>query len=442
MITKEVLFELPEILLKPKVIDNFFTDDMFSRVKEHVGQTGLGGDSLKYHTMYARWEASQIVFDDDIEQYCTERAREIIGDDSLEKTYFFATRYQRKDGCIPHLWEHVDQNGTQLTIDIGIENTSEWGIIVEDEYFLQTPNRAIAFCGQQHTHSRPPYPTRDESKYTTVLFLHFAQSGHWMHNEKNGLAKYGKDGNIRFFNRNRFLPMPDGPVNQPVCSCHDYSNMLGLYDEIAGYAFDSEPEIVDQEILSEEEIGPGIMKYQISKSSSRVIKGLIQNSMFKQWGESQVLYEKDKISVNTDIRNCFSYDLVGKELSCHPQDPIRRASESISSISNLVIERYRSKYKIVELESKSTLLLRYEEDGKFKNHIDDHPRFPRIVSMSWILNEDYDGGELEFKEFNLRIKPEAGSIIVFSSAYPYSHEVHPVLSGIRYSVVKWYQFKK
>lgn len=441
MITKELMFELPETLAEPKIIKNFFPAEMLERVKKNVADTGLGTDRLDFHTMLARWEAP-VQFDPDIEEHCIQKARELFKDDSLKKAYFFAVRYQRKDGCIPHLWEHTDQNGTQTTIDITIENTANWGLIVEGQHFEQNPNDAIIFCGQQHMHARPPYPTQDPEKFTTVLFLHFTQPDHWIQKEHDGIYKYGSDGDIRFFNRNRYLAMPDGPVNQPVCSCHDYSNALNLYDTIVGDATDSKPETVDMTVMAKEELAPGIIKYKIARESARILKGLIQNAMFKQWYPAQVLVKDDKPGVDYAARNCFNYFVTGKELTCHPQDPIRRAAESLQTGLDAIIEDFRGRYSIVPLVSHHTVLLRYEEGNKFHNHIDDHPVFPRVVSLSLFLNDDFEGGELEFKEFNLKIKPEAGEIVVFSSGFPYMHQVHPITKGIRYAVVKWYDYVK
>jgi hypothetical protein len=440
MLTKKVLFELPEVLSEPKVVKDFFPQEMFDRVKKTVIDTGIGTGETQFHTMLARWE-SPIGFDSDIEEYCVKRTREIFNDNTLLKAYFFVVRYQYKDGCIPHLWEHTDQNGTQTTIDITVENTADWDIIVEGERFKQESNNAIIFCGQQHIHSRPPYPTTDPEKYVTVLFLHFTQPDHWIQKEKYGIHKYGRDGDVRFFNRNRYLAMPDAPINQPVCDCHDYSGTLNLYNEIVGQAFDIPPEIVDMSILDKIELAPGIIKYKIAKESARVLKGLIQNSMFKQWQPAEVLKENNKPGINYDARNCFNYFIDDKQLHCHPQDPIRRVAESFKIGLDVIVEDFRSRYSIVPLISHHTVLLRYEAGHKFHDHIDDHPKFPRVVSISVFLNDDYDGGELEFKEFNLKIKPVAGEIVVFSSGFPYIHQVHPITTGIRYAVVKWYQYK-
>jgi predicted 2-oxoglutarate/Fe(II)-dependent dioxygenase YbiX len=67
--------------------------------------------------------------------------------------------------------------------------------------------------------------------------------------------------------------------------------------------------------------------------------------------------------------------------------------------------------------------------------------FPRTVSLSFYVNDDFDGGEIEFQHFNISHKPTAGDIILFSSSYPYMHRVKPVTDGTRYAIVNWYRYK-
>ena len=66
----------------------------------------------------------------------------------------------------------------------------------------------------------------------------------------------------------------------------------------------------------------------------------------------------------------------------------------------------------------------------------------RKISVSAILNEDYEGGEFETKhivegkEVVSTIKTRTGDVIIFPAFL--SHRVKPVTKGIRYSVVAWY----
>jgi Rps23 Pro-64 3,4-dihydroxylase Tpa1-like proline 4-hydroxylase len=59
--------------------------------------------------------------------------------------------------------------------------------------------------------------------------------------------------------------------------------------------------------------------------------------------------------------------------------------------------------------------------------------------MSFFLNDDYEGGEIEFTRFGLSIKPKANQAVFFPSNYVYSHSVNSVVSGVRYSIVGWWE---
>jgi len=45
------------------------------------------------------------------------------------------------------------------------------------------------------------------------------------------------------------------------------------------------------------------------------------------------------------------------------------------------------------------------------------------------LNDDYEGGEIEFKNQKIKIKPKAGSLVMFPSTAPFVHESLPTTSG-------------
>lgn len=53
-------------------------------------------------------------------------------------------------------------------------------------------------------------------------------------------------------------------------------------------------------------------------------------------------------------------------------------------------------------------------------------------SMVTYLNDNYEGGEIHFKNQNITVKPKAGSLLFFPSQEPYVHEVKRVISGDRY----------
>jgi len=82
-------------------------------------------------------------------------------------------------------------------------------------------------------------------------------------------------------------------------------------------------------------------------------------------------------------------------------------------------------------------ILRYGDGHHFGNHIDDSLMYHRRISMSYYLNNDFDGGEIEFPRLNIKYKPKGNDLVVFPSDYVYNHKVHPVINGTRYTVVNW-----
>jgi predicted 2-oxoglutarate/Fe(II)-dependent dioxygenase YbiX len=62
-------------------------------------------------------------------------------------------------------------------------------------------------------------------------------------------------------------------------------------------------------------------------------------------------------------------------------------------------------------------------------HPDDSFATPRTTSLVYYPNDDYEGGELEFIHFGVKIKPKAGQLFLFPAGYSYEHKIHPVTGG-------------
>jgi predicted 2-oxoglutarate/Fe(II)-dependent dioxygenase YbiX len=82
-------------------------------------------------------------------------------------------------------------------------------------------------------------------------------------------------------------------------------------------------------------------------------------------------------------------------------------------------------------------LLKYRTGEEYKSHYDGTSQTGRAVSAICYLNDDYEGGELEFPNFGIKIKPEAGMLMLFPSNYAYRHIAHPITKGTKYSLVTW-----
>jgi predicted 2-oxoglutarate/Fe(II)-dependent dioxygenase YbiX len=99
---------------------------------------------------------------------------------------------------------------------------------------------------------------------------------------------------------------------------------------------------------------------------------------------------------------------------------------------------YANRYKIDgNLYHEGYNLLRYSGGQEYKSHYDSGTAMGRIISSIVYLNEDYEGGEIEFLNFGIKIKPKAGMMILFPSNFSYRHVAHPVTTGTKYALVTW-----
>ncbi len=92
-------------------------------------------------------------------------------------------------------------------------------------------------------------------------------------------------------------------------------------------------------------------------------------------------------------------------------------------------------------------LLRYTTGGYYMHHSDAwqlvpeakawHKVVDRDISMLLYLDEDFEGGELEFRRLFYTLRPRAGMLVWFPSDVRYEHMAKPVTAGHRSVVVSW-----
>ena len=98
---------------------------------------------------------------------------------------------------------------------------------------------------------------------------------------------------------------------------------------------------------------------------------------------------------------------------------------------------YAKKHDISELHHEDYNILKYNSGEKCDAHADGDTATGRAVSAIVYLNDDFEGGEVEFVNFGIKIKPKPGMLLLFPSTYPYKHIAHPVTSGTKYAIVTW-----
>jgi predicted 2-oxoglutarate/Fe(II)-dependent dioxygenase YbiX len=98
---------------------------------------------------------------------------------------------------------------------------------------------------------------------------------------------------------------------------------------------------------------------------------------------------------------------------------------------------YARKHDIDQMFHEGYSMLRYTGGQEYKAHADGTTAMGRAISAIVYLNDDFEGGEVEFVNFGVKIKPKPGMLLLFPSTYPYTHIAHPVISGTKYAIVTW-----
>lgn len=192
--------------------------------------------------------------------------------------------------------------------------------------------------------------------------------------------------------------------------------------------------------MNSREIAPGIIIYSDVIDGHEELIGSIEEGMSSAkllWhpagidgGENKNVRDTDSISV--PFLNEVNEDFVSFV------DAFNKSLSNIFYETIFKLEKdYMNIYGIYFSDHDAYQILKYGKGQKFTNHIDDHPKYHRRVSSVYYINDDYEGGEINFPRFGISYKPKANELIIFPSTYVYNHSVSEVTSGTRYAVVSW-----
>lgn len=175
----------------------------------------------------------------------------------------------------------------------------------------------------------------------------------------------------------------------------------------------------------------------------KVVDNVLSDSLCEkiiyEFGENEWAEGLVKDGVNSDERKVCT---IGISL----EDVIARNRETRASIDKEIfigagnaMVSYLNLYPATNVSMDTGYeLLRYKEGQYYKKHTDSFKEAPRVVSCSFALNNDYEGGEFAFFDRSLTLRIPKGSAILFPSNFMYPHEILPVTKGTRYSIITWF----
>jgi Rps23 Pro-64 3,4-dihydroxylase Tpa1-like proline 4-hydroxylase len=170
------------------------------------------------------------------------------------------------------------------------------------------------------------------------------------------------------------------------------------------------------------------------------ISSIIKWCKTQNFESATVIGSKNKDDVKEKIRNAKNLALTID----HKNQTMIHWFNFLGSFFLKGIEKYRKdvgKFPPTPQRLNNIEILKYTEGGHYIYHTDHHYTYPRELSCILLLNDDYEGGELEFcdSEGNsvLKVPNESGTLIVWPSNFLFPHRVNPIKKGLRYSIVSW-----
>lgn len=196
--------------------------------------------------------------------------------------------------------------------------------------------------------------------------------------------------------------------------------------------------LFDGTIAQNVDFGIHLYKKAIKEEDCKKIIADLENEIAKgipgiEWSGAQV---NDKENVDY-VRNCVDLKYKKKNLGKHlPENEVlANCHDMVEKELDKCLNHYESLWHLKMHYKEAFNFVKYLPGKYFKIHGDHGPYYTCTVSAVVYLNDDYDGGEIEFIRQGLVVKPEAGDIILFPSNYVYEHASLEVTSGIKYSVV-------
>ena len=142
---------------------------------------------------------------------------------------------------------------------------------------------------------------------------------------------------------------------------------------------------------------------------------------------------------NEKERNCDSIE-ISQSLVINNNFKRKEIDNKLFDSASKCIKEYNNKFKYANVQQDTGYeLLRYKTGGFYKEHTDSFLQAPRLISCSFALNDNYEGGEFAFFNNEIQYILNKGDALMFPSSFTYPHQILPVTKGIRYSIITWFR---
>jgi Rps23 Pro-64 3,4-dihydroxylase Tpa1-like proline 4-hydroxylase len=389
------------------VLSNFISKERSSELSfeflKYSKENNLEGDSQAPNSFSAY---NYVPF---LELLCekTPEVSSAIGEIVLP-TYSYARVY--KNGS--ELVKHTDRDACEVSLTLHLHGDSTWPIWIETPSGEQrsvdlNPGDAMVYLGRNAPHWREKY----NGEYYTQVFLHYVRS--------RGDCAY------TYFDKLREESKPKSETETEVVE-----------------------KVVEETVVDSKELETTLVSPRSTRTLEEYIFTLdnvvpeeLCNRILEEYRESN-LWNATMVgdgSIDNRIRNCDVISMSEVRILEENLDIRKKLDEDFYVCASNAINEYRKVFPDVASEIDTGYdLLRYNEGQFYTQHTDSFKKQQRSVSCSFLLNDEYEGGEFAFFDREIIIRGGKGSIVMFPSNFMFPHEVMPVISGTRYSIITWY----
>jgi hypothetical protein len=189
---------------------------------------------------------------------------------------------------------------------------------------------------------------------------------------------------------------------------------------------------------SVDQVGPGIFVYRdlVPKHSIDKVEEVLNDS------SNMYFYQEAMVGYGMkmpEYRDCFDFKYKRSDIEHDNSDSGEKLKSLWQELYDLklpAVKNYCRSFNIGEVRYWEAMnFVKYGPGQHFQEHTDHGYSYNCVVSLVGYPNDDYEGGELEFRLQKLKIKPRAGDLFVFPSNFMYPHKSLPVVSGTKYSIV-------
>jgi Rps23 Pro-64 3,4-dihydroxylase Tpa1-like proline 4-hydroxylase len=189
-----------------------------------------------------------------------------------------------------------------------------------------------------------------------------------------------------------------------------------------------------------EELSPGIFVYHdVLPTDMNIVERLEQvlddKSNYYNYMEAMVGYGMKM----PEYRDCYDFKYKKTDISHDKSEASQKLQQLWQDLYDrkvAAVKDYARKFNVGELRYWEAMnFVKYGPGQHFQEHSDNGYSYNCVVSLVAYPNDDYLGGELEFRLQGLKVKPRAGDLFIFPSNYMYPHKSLPVESGTKHSIV-------